>query len=133
MAIFLVVMLPINALMVTLLFVPALMWMKISAGVLIALSCLGFFKNYVRRLIVSEQGVRFVRLGGSIEITWPQIRRIDRYIPGGGVGATSYVYITTHDREPEGRWESDADTIQLQDRPGLVEAIKAMKDRGNSR
>lgn len=57
-------------------------------------------------------------------IPWSRVRRVDAYVPGGGLGATRYIYITTHNRPPLGKWEIDAETIQVQEQAGLLEALK---------
>lgn len=99
-------------------------WIKISAGLVIALTVLGLLRGYARRLLLSPQGATLRGLTRSIAIPWSRVRRTGKYIPGGGLGATEYAYITTHDRLPQGKWEIDADTLQVQWSEGLLDAIE---------
>jgi hypothetical protein len=127
--VYLIVMLPICGLMAVLIAAPQKTWIRASAGVVIVFSAVGLSRGYGRRLIVSRDGVEFRTIGWSLrrrrcELRWPQVRRIDRYIPSGGVNGARYVYVTTNDRPPRGRWEIDEGTFQLQDRPGLLESLQ---------
>ncbi|MCG8405624.1 MAG: hypothetical protein MI923_10545 [Phycisphaerales bacterium] len=131
-AIYLIVMLPISGLMLFLAFNVTLAWMKWSAATVLALTAIGFYKGYVRRLVLTDKGPRLVRSFGSIEIPWSGVRLIGTYVPGGGVGATEYVFITTRDTPPVGKWDIDRDTIQLQNRPGLFESIEDARKRQGS-
>lgn len=126
-AVYLVVMGPIAGLMLFLFFNVALTWMRWSAAAVLALTAFGFLKGYVRKLVLTDQSARMVRLFSNIEIPWSRIRRVGIYVPGGGVGTTEYVYLTTHEDPPAGKWEIDADTIQLQNRPELLETIELMR------
>ncbi|MFQ5500828.1 MAG: hypothetical protein ACE5EQ_00825 [Phycisphaerae bacterium] len=125
--VFLIVMAPINGLMVALILGKTPIWMSTSAGIVLALTILVAFRGYVRRLVLTSRGPRMIRLTGSIEIPWSQVRRVGVYAPGGGIGGNEYVYITTRDTPPMGKWDIDDQTFQLQDRPGLIEAIEASK------
>lgn len=123
-AIYLIVMLPVCGLMVFLLVTNTEGWMKGSAAAVLALTLVGFVRGYVRRLVLTGKGARLIRCCGTIDIPWERVARVGVYIPGGGVGATEYAYITTRDAEPLGKWDLDGDTIQIQNRPGLLDAIE---------
>ena len=61
--------------------------------------------------------------GYKYTLPWSTIRRIDRYVPSGGVNGVKYVYITRRDRPPAGKWEMNPETVQLQDRPDLLDTL----------
>jgi hypothetical protein len=103
--------------------------MSWSAGAVVVLSGYGFARGYLRRLVLSAETAALAAPMRRIEIPWQRVRRIGVYLPGGGLGATKYLYISAHDREPDGRWEIDADTIQVQDRPGLLDAARDYYER----
>jgi len=126
-SVFLLVMLPINGLMVFLLAANTPTWMKITAGIVVMWTLLALAQGYLRRLIVDRRGVRLRGLFRSIEIPWIAVKKLDVYIPGGGLGATEYLYVTTKSEPPMGKWDVDDETIQVQDRPGLLEAVKAFQ------
>lgn len=124
-SIFLMVMLPINGLQVFLLVANTSRWMKVTAGLVILWTLYGLAQGYLRRLIVDSHGVRLRGLFRSIEIPWNAVANIDVYIPGGGLGATPYLYITTRHEPPQGKWDIDDETIQVQDRAGLLDILKS--------
>jgi hypothetical protein len=111
-------------------------WMRGSAGLVIAVSVIALARGYLRRLEISPSGVVFRRLVGRIEIPWQRVRSAGKYRPGGGVGGREYVYVSSRDGPPLGKWDIDAETVQAQDRPGLWEAIEqgragaGVKERG---
>ena len=78
---------------------------------------------------MEDAGVRLKRLGGDLFIAWADIRGIGVYVPGGGVGATEYLYVSTRDSPPVGKWEVGEQTIQIQNRPGVLEALQAARSR----
>jgi len=123
-AVYLIVMGPICAMMCFLLLGRTPGWMRWSAGGVVAITLLSLYRGYGRRLVLSRIGARFCRVFGGICLPWSEVRRVGTYTPGGGLGATEYVYITTRDRRPEGKWDRGPDTIQLQARSGLVDAIE---------
>lgn len=127
MAIFLIVNVPINALMVFVLTIRALWWMKLTAAAVVAISLYTLYRGYVTRLTIDSDGVRLRRIGGTIHLPWNRIQRIGMYAPGGGVGAAEYVYVTTRSEPPTYKWEIDETTIQVQGHPGLLDAIEAAK------
>lgn len=127
--VYLLVMLPICALEVFLLLTDCPPWMKWSAGGVVALSAVGLVRGYGRRLILAPEAAVFRGLFRSHRIPWSRVRRFGVYLPGGGVGATEYLFITTNDRPPRGKWDVDDETIQVQNRPGLLEAVREF--RGN--
>lgn len=119
------VMAPICALEIFLIASRSPLWMRGSAGAVLVVSAIAFARGYLRRLIVDGTGARFRRLLGEVRIPWERVRGVGRYVPGGGLGSTSYVYITSRDEPPAGAWDIDDRTIQIQDRPGALEAIQA--------
>lgn len=120
------VMAPICGLEVFLLVTDCPNWMRLSAGAVVALTLWGLYRGYGRRLVIEESGVRLKRFGGDFFIPWVTVRSIGVYVPGGGVGATEYLYVTTRDSPPQGKWEIDSETLQIQDQPGALEALQAM-------
>ena len=118
-------MLPINGLQIFLLFANTPTWIKVTAALVVLWTLLGLAQGYLRRLIVDRQGVRLRGPFRNIEIPWSQVGRVGAYIPGGGLGATEYAYVTTKSEPPMGKWDLDDETIQVQDRPGLLEAVQA--------
>ncbi len=122
--IFLLVMLPVNGLMLFVLLSRSEDWQKWSAGLVHALSLYALYRGYLVRLAITETGVCLRRLFGSIELKWNEINQLGEYIPGGGLGATEYVYITKHDHPPAGKWDIDENTIQVQAQVGLLEHLK---------
>ncbi len=118
---------PICGLMVFLVATDTPDWMKWSAGAVVLFTVAALWRGYGRRLVLTPAGASLVRLVGSLEIPWERVRRVGVYIPGGGVGATEYVFITTRATAPDGKWDLDGETIQLQNRPGLIEAIEAAR------
>ena len=125
-------MVPVCALEVFLLLTKSPAWMRWSAGAVVVISVVGLVRGYGRRLILSERGTRLAGLFGGIEIAWSEVRGVGVYVPGGGLGATQYVYITRRDEPPQGKWDIDAETIQIQHREGLMEAIAAARAAAQS-
>src|SRR5437762_3203335 len=123
--VYLGVMLPICGLMTFLMVVPQQAWVRGSAAVVVGCSIYGLLRGYVRRLTMDVAGVQFTTLGGSFEMTWAQVQRIDVYIPSGAVNGVRHLYVTANDRPPQGKWEIDSRTFQVQDRPGLLHALQA--------
>ncbi|QDV91190.1 hypothetical protein RAS2_22810 [Phycisphaerae bacterium RAS2] len=124
--IYLIVMLPICALQGFLLINPTPLWMKGTAALVVLLTVHGFVRGYVRRLVLTAEGARLVTLTRTIALPWNRVKKYGVYIPGGGLGAVEYFYLTTHDRPPDGKWEIDANTIQIQARDGLIETVDAL-------
>ncbi|MCK6484848.1 MAG: hypothetical protein HUU22_04490 [Phycisphaerae bacterium] len=122
--VYLIVMLPINGLMAFVAASPHRDWIRLTACAVIALSGYSFLRGYVRRLRIDEQGVSFVTLGSRHTMAWRDVRRIDCYVPNGGVNGPKYVFVTSQDRPPRGKWEVDSRTFQVQDRPGLLDALR---------
>lgn len=125
-AVFLVVMTPINGLMAFLILVGTPLWMKITSSCVILLSVVTLLRGYLRRLTIDERGLT---LSGpfqrTIVIPWTAVRKLGIYVPGGGVGGTPYFFATRRDEVPAGKWDIDSETIQVQDREGLLEALLA--------
>jgi len=118
-------MLPINGFQVFLLIANTPRWIKITAAAVILWTLLALAQGYLRRLIVDRRRVRLRGLFRGIEIPWTAVSNMGVYIPGGGLGATEYLFVTTRAEPPAGKWDVDEHTIQVQDRPGLFEALKA--------
>lgn len=116
-------MVPINALMTFLIVSRSPAWVAVTASVVLLLSAHAFVRGYVTRLSIDNDGIRLRRLTGSIFISWIDIREIGEYAPGGGVGGTEYVYVTTRSCPPKGKWDVDEKTIQVQSRAGILEAL----------
>ena len=117
-------MLPINGLQVFLLLANTPRWIKITAALVLLWTLLAWAQGYARRLIVDRKRVRLRGLFRTIEIPWSAVSMMDVYIPGGGLGATEYLYVTTRKEPPMGKWDLDENTIQVQDRPGLLDALR---------
>ena len=81
------VMLPICGLELFLLLANSPAWMRWSAGAMLVLTTSAFYRGYVRRLVLGEQGARLRGLLGSTEIPWSCVRIVGVYVPGGGLGA----------------------------------------------
>ncbi len=122
---FLAVMLPILVLMVLLAALPGVpTGIRWTAGAVILISLYALWRGYLHRLEADAEGIAYQTPFTRLAIPWSQVRRIDRYIPPDRNRLTPYVYITRLDHPPEGRHMIDPDTIQLQDRPGLLEALQ---------
>jgi len=130
--VFLMVMAPIGGMMAIIVVGDTPSWMTWSAGVVLGITVLALWQGYARRLILSVRGARFVSGWRTVEIDWSEVRGVGSYIPGGGLGATEYVYITKRDSPPAGKWDRDEDTIQVQNRPGLIEAIEIARGAATS-
>ncbi|MFQ5424905.1 MAG: hypothetical protein ACE5F9_13120 [Phycisphaerae bacterium] len=125
-AAYLVVMVPICALEMFLFLTDSPGWMRWSAAGVLVLSGLAVVRGYGRRLVLSDRGVSLAGVGRRIEIAWSRVRRVGVYAPG-GIGSTEFAYITTRETPPAGKWDVGPDTLQLQNRPGLLEAIEVAR------
>ncbi|MFO0974082.1 MAG: PH domain-containing protein [Phycisphaerae bacterium] len=119
---FLAVVGPIALLMGPLAWVAPRGWMRVSAGAVLAYSVYALLRGYCCRLTIDDRGLHYRGLMRRVAIPWARVRRIARYATG--PAGAAYVYVTTRDDVPAGRWEIDNETIQLQDRAGLVEALE---------
>lgn len=99
-------------------------WIRCSAGVLVMISLWTFGRGYLCRIEASPTHVHYRTPLRRRSLAWSEVRGIDAYIPLDRNLKTRYVYITRRDEPPADRREIDADTFQLQDRPGLVEALR---------
>lgn len=122
---YVIVMAPICALQAFLLIFPTPGWMRGSAAVVLLVTTMSFLRGYVRRVVVTPAGVEFRRLGRCVAIPWSAVRRVGVYVPGGGLGSTEYAYVTTRDEPPGGKWDIGPETIQLQNRDGLLNELRA--------
>jgi hypothetical protein len=126
-SIYLIVMLPICALELFLIANRAPAWMTWTAGGVVVISAAGFFRGYLRRLVLDSKSARLWQPGRGIAIQWSDVRHVGVYVPGGGLGATAYLYITTRETIPQGKWDIDEATIQVQDRDGLREVVETFR------
>jgi len=124
-AIYLMVMFPICALESVLFVTGATAWMKWSAGGVLALTAAGLVAGYARRLVLTPQAALLIAPWRRISIDWSKVRKIGTYVPGGGVGATQYLFVTTREAAPMGKWDIDSETIQVQYRAGLLDEVRA--------
>jgi len=122
--------LPICGLQAFLICVNTPVWMKLASGGVLLLTLVFLARGYLRRLVVDSRGARLRGMLRSIDLPWERVRRVGSYTPGGGLGATTYVYITTRDEPPMGKWDIDAETIQVQERPGMLAMVEAIRRRG---
>lgn len=100
-----------------------------TAGLVVAISVASFVRGYGCRVELSEAGVTYHRPGRAWTLCWTDIRLTGRYVPLDRNRSTQYVFVTTLDAPPVDRREITPDTIQLQDRPGLLEAIEWYRGR----
>jgi hypothetical protein len=98
---------------------------RVSAGVVVGCSLYAGCRGYLCRVHVDARGVAYRTPRRSVRLEWDAVRLIGRYAPG--PGAASYVFITSRESPPAGRWDVDERTIQLQDRPGLLESLEAAR------
>lgn len=123
--VFMAVMGPIGAMSAFCAAMPAMPgWIRLSGGVVLVLSLYALYRGYGHRIEITPDHVRYRSLRRDLRIPWSQVRRIDRYIPLDRNLKTQYVYVTRLESPPVDWREIDNDTIQLQDRPGLLEALR---------
>lgn len=96
-------------------------WMQASAALVLAISLYALMRGYFCRVRADALGVHYRSITRRYSLAWPQVRRVGRY--DSGPGGAAYVFVTRHDTPPQGRWDIDGDTIQLQDRAGLLDAL----------
>jgi len=129
---YVIVMAPICALQAFLLMFPTPGWMRGSSAVVLLVTVLSFLRGYVRRVVLTSEGVEFRRLGRRVVIPWSAVRTVGVYVPGGGLGSTEYAYVTTRDEPPGGKWDIGPETIQLQNRDGLLNELRAARARASA-
>jgi len=117
---------PICALMAPLAVVAQRWPLRASATLVLICSAYAAVRGYLCRIEIDRDGVHYRSITRRIRIRWSAVRRLDRYAPG--AGNATYIYITCEDRPPLGRWEIDERTIQVQDRPGLLDALLEARD-----
>lgn len=125
--VFWLIMAPICALQVFLILADTPTWIRVSSAGVILMTLFAYARGYVRRLVLMPEGVMLRSLFSSRHIPWHRVSDVGVYVPGGGLGATPYLFITTRSAPPAGKWDVDAETIQVQDRPGLLEAVRAFR------
>jgi hypothetical protein len=122
---FLAVMVPILAFMILLALVGGVpTGIRWTALAVIAVSLYAFWRGYLHRLEITGREVAYHTPLKRLSIPWSHVCRIDRYTPPDRNPSTQYVYITRLDHPPPDRFTINADTLQLQDRPGLLEALQ---------
>ncbi len=126
--VYLMVMLPICALQVFLIFLRCPLWMHLSSGAVLLISLYSLIRGYVRRLVITPEAASLRGLTSRIDIPWKEVRRTGVYTPGGGVGTTEYFYITTRNHEPAGKWDIGEHTIQIQNREELRSRVLLLSD-----
>ncbi len=119
---FLWVLVPVCALMGPLAILASRWGLRASAAVVLGCSVYALVRGYFCRVTMDGDGVGYRSPWRRVRIGWGDVRGIERYSVG--VGGASYVYVSRRAEPPAGRWEIDGDTIQLQDRPGLVETLR---------
>jgi hypothetical protein len=103
--------------------VPAVI--RITAGVVVAASLYGLVRGYANRVEADAEGIRYRGPGKHFRIPWRDVRHLDRYTPLDRNRTTQYVYATRLEVPPADWREIDRNTVQLQDRPGLLESLRA--------
>lgn len=102
-------------------------WIRFTAGGVLLITIIAFVRGYARRIELHEDGVRWRTLLTRRELRWSDVSSVGTYIPGGGVGTTEYAYLSTRAEPPAGKWQIDEQTFQVQNRPGVIEAIEAFR------
>jgi hypothetical protein len=102
-------------------------WMRLTAGGVVLVSLVALYRGYGHRIEVSRQGVRYRGLWRNVRIDWIDVRLMDRYVPLDRNPHARYVYISRLSSPPVDWREIDDNTIQLQDRPGLLVALESMR------
>ena len=132
-SVYLLVMAPICALEAFLVATRCPLWMQGSAGVVVAMSFYGLARGYFRRLVLTPDSGALAGLFRRYEIRWSEVRQAGIYVPGGGVGATEYLYLSKRTTVPRGKWDIDAETVQVQNREGLRDMVEGFaRAAGNS-
>lgn len=102
---------------------------RLTAGLVLAVSVYALYRGYGRRIIATGDSISFRSLTRAVSIPWTHVQRMGRYVPLDRNLQTQYVYITRRTEPPVDWREIDADTIQLQDRPGLLEELETLSGR----
>jgi hypothetical protein len=103
---------------------------RISSAAVACISLYAFWRGYLGRVEATPRHVRYRRWRKVIVIPWQEVRLMDRYIPLDRNRHCRYVFITRLDTPPVDHREVDENTIQLQDRPGLLETLLAYRQLG---
>lgn len=119
-------MVPIVSMMLLLAILPRVpLGLRLTAGAVVAVSLYAGYRGYGHRVEVTPESVTYRRPGRCFRLRWQEIRHIGRYIPLDRNRASQYVYVTRLDTPPLDWREIDENTIQLQDRPGLLESLQS--------
>jgi hypothetical protein len=97
---------------------------RLTAGMVVGVSLYGFYRGYAHRVEVTPEGVCYRRPGRRVRLSWEEVRHVGRYVPIDRNRSSAYVYVTRLDAPPVDWREVDENTIQLQDRPGLLETLE---------
>lgn len=122
---FLGVFVPVGLLMGALMVLSTRTGIRVSAGVVVGCSLYAGMRGYACRLHTDARGVAYRTPWRTVRLDWNVVRQIGRYTPG--PGGAAYVFITSRESPPAGRWDVDEQTIQLQDRPGLLESLESAR------
>ena len=97
---------------------------RMTAAMVAVVSLYSFWRGYRPRVEVSPEYIRYRTVGRRYTIFWSDVRGLDRYTPLNRNRTSQYVYITRLDSPPVDWRDMNANTIQLQDRPGLLETLR---------
>jgi hypothetical protein len=122
---FLAVMGPLAIMMVLLASLPSMpTGIRVSSAVVAIISIYSFFRGYHSRIEATSEHIRFRSWRKNIVIPWREVRMVARYTPLDRNRTCQYVFVTRLDTPPVDRREIDENTIQLQDRPDLLETLR---------
>lgn len=122
---FLAVMVPLTLMMLLLAVLSAMpLGIRLSSAAVACISLYALWRGYHYRVEATPQYVRYRGWRKDIVIPWHEVHLIDRYTPLDRNRGSQYVFVTRLDTPPVDRREIDENTIQLQDRPGLLETLR---------
>jgi len=126
--VFLAVMGPVMLIMIAAAILPGMTrGIRISAAMVAAVSLYALHRGYRHRIEVTREAITYRSPARRFTIAWRDVRLIGRYTPPDRNSTSQYVYITRLDRPPVERRQIDENTIQLQDRPGLLETLQSYR------
>src|SRR5687768_17592457 len=116
---------PLAVMMILLAVLPRMpMGIRISSAMVAIISMYTFCRGYRSRIEATPEYVRYRGWRKDIVIPWREVHTVARYIPLDRNRSSQYVFITRLNTPPVDRREIDENTIQLQDRPGLLETLR---------
>lgn len=126
---FLAVMGPLAIMMIWLALLPSMpMGIRISSAAVAIISIYSFCRGYRSRIEATPEYIQYRAWPKHIVIPWRAVHMVGRYVPLDRNRSSPYVFVTRLDTPPVDRREIDANTIQLQDRPGLLEILQFYHD-----